>query len=88
MITKARTEPRTYSYSWSGEIGGDPADELARCFVKNLGAVFGVRSLSGIETITDVGPATLSRILNGHAWPDGYTIARLKGRLGVHLWPA
>lgn len=88
MITKARAEPRSSSYSWPDEICGDPVAELARRFVMNLRAVVGARSMSEIETITGVGPATLSRILNGHAWPDGYTIARLEIRLGAHLWPA
>lgn len=87
MARRTRPEPHDCSYSWPDEICRDPVAELARGFVMNLRAAVGDRSLSEIETITGVNPATLSRILNGHAWPDGYTIARLEVRLGVDLWP-
>jgi hypothetical protein len=88
MITRARPEPCTYSPSWPDAPCDDPVAEKARLFTVHLREAVGSRPLREIRNLTGVDPATLSRIIAGHAWPDGYTIARLEVRLHPDLWPA
>ncbi len=87
MSTRARPEPRNDSAAWPHEICRDPVSEKARLFAMNLRAAMGSRTLHDVEATTGVDSTILSRILGGHVWPDGYTIARLEVRLHPHLWP-
>lgn len=87
MSTRARPEPRDDSAAWPHEICRDPVSEKARLFAMNLRAAMGARTLGEVGATTGVDPTVLSRILDGHVWPDGYTIARLEVRLHPHLWP-
>jgi len=87
MASRVRPEPQDQCVSWPDEICGDPVAERARLFALNLRAAAGSRTLRELGALTGVDHTALSRILDGHVWPDGYTIARLEVRLGVNLWP-
>jgi transcriptional regulator with XRE-family HTH domain len=87
MASRVRPEPQDQCLSWPDEICGDPVAERARLFALNLRAAAGSRTLRELGALTGVDHTALSRILDGHVWPDGYTIARLEVRLGVSLWP-
>ena len=56
-------------------------------FAFNLKAAIGDRSLRAAAAATGVDHTTILRILDGQAWPDLYTIARLERGLGAQLWP-
>lgn len=88
MASRMRPEPREHTTGWPDEACADPVAERARLFVLNLRGAMDHRTLRDVGAITGVDHTALSRILDGHAWPDGYTIARLEVRLGAGLWPA
>ncbi len=87
MASRVRPEPQDHCLSWPDEICDDSVAERARLFAVNLRAAAGSRTLRELGTLTGVDHTVLSRILDGHVWPDGYTIARLEVRLHPHLWP-
>lgn len=88
MTSRARPEPRAATSSWPQEICRDPVSERARLFVLNLRRALAGTTLREAAAATGVDHTTLSRILDGHVWPDGYTVARLEVRLERNLWPA
>ncbi|WP_298591291.1 helix-turn-helix transcriptional regulator [uncultured Kocuria sp.] len=87
MASRARPEPQDHCVSWPDEICDDPVAERARLFAVNLRAAVGSRPLREVGALTGVDHTALSRILDGHVWPDGFTVARLEVRLGTSLWP-
>lgn len=87
MTGRTRPEPREYTTAWPDKNCEDPVAERARLFALNLRAAMDRRTLREVGAISGVDHTTLSRILDGHAWPDGYTIARLEVRLRSGLWP-
>lgn len=87
MTNRVRPLPRDQAAGWPAAVCEDPVTERARLFVLNLRAAMGGRTLREVGALTGVDHTVLSRVLNGWAWPDGYTVARLETRLGVQLWP-
>lgn len=72
---------------WPEHAAADPFAEVARQFALNLRAAIEARSLRAVAQLCGVSHTTLVRILNGQAWPDLFTIARLEAGLQTSLWP-
>jgi len=66
----------------------DPIGEVARRFAENLRVAIGDSSLRTVAELTGVDHSTIQSILQGRAWPDTYTLAKLELGLKTPLWPA
>lgn len=53
----------------------------------NLRAAIGDRSLRAAAEAAGVDHSTIQAILQGRAWPDLYTLAKLERGLDAELWP-
>lgn len=87
MSSASGIAPRTFSPSWPAEPCTHRPAEFARRFVLHLSEALGSCPTREVEQSTGVEAATLSRILDGHAWPDGRTVACLEIGLQRALWP-
>ncbi|MCU1445499.1 MAG: hypothetical protein JWP54_1157 [Cryobacterium sp.] len=56
-------------------------------FAANLRLAIGERSIRSAADACGMNHATLIGILDGRAWPDMETIAKLEGGLDAALWP-
>ena len=65
----------------------DPSAEVARRFAQNLKIAMGDSSLRAAAQLTGVDHSTIQSILQGRAWPDLETIAKLERGFGTALWP-
>ena len=87
MPRPQRAKPRELVAGWPDAPSTDPTGEVARQFTLRLREVIGSRSVRDAAKATDTNHATLLRILEGNAWPDMETIAKLERGLGADLWP-
>ena len=65
----------------------DPIGEVARQFTLNLREAIGDRSLRAAARECGVAHSTILGILEGRAWPDLETIAKLERGLEANIWP-
>jgi len=72
---------------WPEVASEDASTEVARRLAIALRAAMGERSLRAAGADTGVDHSTIQAILQGRAWPDLDTIARLENGLDVDLWP-
>lgn len=72
---------------WPDRPSADPFAEVARQLVLNLRAATGGESLRSVAERCGLSHTTLVRVMNGKAWPDLATIARLEAGLHAPLWP-
>lgn len=72
---------------WPERASDDPFVEVARQFALNVRAAIGDESLRSAAQRCGLSHPTLVRVLNGLAWPDLLTIARLEAGLNAPLWP-
>jgi transcriptional regulator with XRE-family HTH domain len=79
--------PRERVSDWPDVASDDPSAEVARALAVRLRAAIGERSLRAAGADTGVDHSTIQAILQGRAWPDLDTIARLERGLGADLWP-
>ena len=87
MSRPARTSPRERSVDWPQLTSTDPSAEVARRFAQNLKIAIGDSSLRASAQLTDVDHSTIQSILQGRAWPDLETIAKLERGFATVLWP-
>ena len=65
----------------------NPIGEVARQFAVNLRLAIGGQSIRATAEACGMNHATLIGILDGRAWPDMETIAKLERGLDTALWP-
>jgi hypothetical protein len=87
MSRPARLKPRELVPDWPDGVATDPIGEVARVFAANLRRAIGQRSIRAAAEACDTNHATLISILEGRAWPDMETIAKLERGLDAALWP-
>ena len=87
MPRPSRLSPRERVADWPEVPSEDRSTEVARRFAIALRAAMGERSLRAAGADTGVDHSTIQAILQGRAWPDLDTIARLENGMGVDLWP-
>ncbi|RZU67062.1 hypothetical protein EV379_3438 [Microterricola gilva] len=87
MARPARPHPRDLTQSWPDTPSTSAVGEVARLFSLNLRAAIGERSLRAAATACELSHVTLASILDGRAWPDLETIAKLEHGLQTRLWP-
>jgi hypothetical protein len=87
MPRNARLKPNELVPTWPDGPAADPIGEVARVFADNLRRTIGGRSLRSVAELCGMNHATLIGILDGRAWPDMETIAKLERGLAVSLWP-
>ncbi|MET0975588.1 MAG: hypothetical protein ABWX82_07950 [Leifsonia sp.] len=87
MARTARSTPAELNPGWPDAVGSDAVGEVARLFAGNLRAAIGERSVRSVGLASGVNHATILGILEGRAWPDLSTIAKLEIGLGADLWP-
>ena len=75
------------SESWPEIVCDDAPAEVARQLSLNLRAAVDGRSIREVSRLTGVDRASIGAILNGDAWPDLQTIARLEIGFARPLWP-
>ncbi|PZF62099.1 XRE family transcriptional regulator [Curtobacterium sp. MCBD17_034] len=68
-------------------VSEDLFGEVARQFVVRLRESMDGRSVRSVAITAGLHHQTLRNVLNGEAWPDLATIARLEFALGADLWP-
>ncbi|WP_172655925.1 helix-turn-helix domain-containing protein [Demequina maris] len=83
-----RLRPRDLTEVWPDSPVADAVGEVARRVALALHAAIGESSLREVAARTGVDHTTVADVLNGTAWPDTITLARLEIGLGVALWPA
>lgn len=88
MVRPSRAVPRDLVPNWPDGPAGEATGAVAIQFIKNLRAAIGATSLRAAAATCGVSHSTLSRVLDGHAWPDMATIAKLEDGLNAELWPA
>jgi ribosome-binding protein aMBF1 (putative translation factor) len=87
MSRPSRTPPWERTDSWPETASSDPSGETARRFALNVRDALGGLSLRAAQDKTGVDRATIHSIINGLAWPDLDTIAKLEHGFGITLWP-
>jgi hypothetical protein len=87
MPRSARLKPRELVPAWPDGPAADPIGEVALLFAGNLRRSIGQRSIRSVAEACGMNHATLIGILEGKAWPDMETIAKLERGLGTALWP-
>jgi hypothetical protein len=88
MPRSVRLKPRELVPAWPDGPATDPIGEVARLFADNLRRAIGPRSIRSVADTCGMNHATLIGILDGRAWPDMETIAKLERGLAAPLWPA
>jgi hypothetical protein len=87
MPRTTRLKPNELVPAWPDGPARDPVGEVARVFAANLRSAIGERSIRRAAEACDMNHATLIGILEGRAWPDMETIAKLERGLDAALWP-
>jgi hypothetical protein len=87
MARTARSSPAELNVGWPDAVGTDAVGEVARLFAVNLRSAIGDRSIRSVALASGVNHATVLGILEGRAWPDLSTIAKLEIGLDAELWP-
>lgn len=82
-----RLKPNELVTAWPDGPARDAIGEVARVFAANLRQAIGTRSIRGAAEACGMNHATLIGILEGRAWPDMETIAKLERGLDAALWP-
>ncbi|WEO77827.1 helix-turn-helix transcriptional regulator [Cryobacterium sp. SO2] len=87
MSRTMRLKPNELVAAWPDGPASDAIGEVARVFAANLRAAIGARSIRSAAEACGMNHATLIGILEGRAWPDMETIAKLERGLDAALWP-
>ncbi|ASD20997.1 hypothetical protein B7495_01830 [Cryobacterium sp. LW097] len=87
MSRTKRLKPNELVHEWPDGPASDAIGEVARTFAGNLRRAIGSRSIRNAAESCGVNHATLIGILDGRAWPDMETIAKLERGLDAALWP-
>lgn len=87
MSRTTRLKPNELVPAWPDGPASDPVGEVARVFAANLRRAIGERSIRSAADACGMNHATLLGILDGRAWPDMETIAKLERGLDAPLWP-
>lgn len=87
MPRPSRPAPARLVDGWPDRPSQRAEVETARQFALNLRRALDGLSLRAAKARTGVDHTTISDILNGAAWPDLHTIARLEAGLGADLYP-
>jgi hypothetical protein len=87
MPRTARLKPNELVPEWPDGPADDLVGEVARLFAVNLRRAIGPRSIRSAADACGMNHATLIGILDGRAWPDMETIAKLERGLDAALWP-
>jgi DNA-binding phage protein len=72
---------------WPEEPSDDVLADTVRRLALTLRAAVDGRSLREFAADADLDRITLQRLLDGRAWPDLLTIAKLEFALETTLWP-
>jgi len=88
MSRTVRLKPNELVTAWPDGPATDAIGEVARVFAANLRQAIGEKSIRGAAEACGMNHATLIGILEGRAWPDMETIAKLERGLDAVLWPA
>jgi hypothetical protein len=87
MPRTARLKPNELVAAWPDGPAENPIGEVARVFAANLRRAIGEQSIRSAAEACGMNHATLIGILDGRAWPDMETIAKLERGLDAALWP-
>ena len=87
MSRTTRLKPNELVESWPDGPASDAIGEVARVFAVNLRRAIGEKSIRAVASACGMNHATLIGILEGRAWPDMETIAKLERGLDAALWP-
>lgn len=87
MAAPRRPKPREHTPAWPGEPADDPAAEAIRLAVLALLDATAGRSLRDVARQCGLNHASLTKVVNGTAWPDARTIAVLESGLERRIWP-
>jgi len=87
MSRTMRLKPNELVTAWPDGPASDPIGEVARVFAANLRRSIGDKSIRSAAEACGMNHATLIGILEGRAWPDMETIAKLERGLDASLWP-
>ncbi|HJT93434.1 MAG TPA: helix-turn-helix transcriptional regulator [Mycobacterium sp.] len=90
MPRPRRPVPRAHVVSgdWPhAKLDGEPATEVGQALAARLAEAVAGLSLREVQARTGVDHNTVDNVLQGRAWPDLITIARLENGLDVDLWP-
>ena len=87
MSRPARACPSELVDAWPDAASTDPVVEAARQFVINLREAIGASSARSVAREAGINHVTVAAILQGRAWADTHTLAKLESSLGVKLWP-
>ena len=87
MSRPTREPPRTFSRGWPEIECEDHLAEKARLLALNIKAITDRDGIRTVARATGVAHSILSRIINGEAWADTHTVARLEHTLNTPLWP-
>jgi transcriptional regulator with XRE-family HTH domain len=87
MSRPVRPAPREFSKNWPKDRCSDPVTEVARLLAVKLGTVTDKHGVREVARRAGVSGSIISRAVNGKAWMDTATLARLEIELGVDLWP-
>jgi len=82
-----RLKPNELVAAWPDGPASDAIGEVARVFAGNLRRAIGEKSIRSAAEVCGMNHATLIGILEGRAWPDMETIAKLERGLDAALWP-
>ena len=88
MSRPSRPAPRTYSDRWPDSTCTDEVAEVARLLALRLKAITDRRGIREVARgDTGISHSIISRVVNGEAWADTATLARLELALETDLWP-
>lgn len=87
MPRNTRLKPNELVPAWPDGPAADEVGEVARRFAGNLRKAMGETSIRAAAEACGMNHATLIGILEGRAWPDMETIAKLERGLDAALWP-
>jgi hypothetical protein len=87
MPRPTRLKPHELVEDWPDGPATDAIGEVARAFAGNLREAIGETSIRAAAEACGMNHATLIGILDGRAWPDMETIAKLERGLDAALWP-
>ena len=87
MSRSTRLKPNELVEAWPDGPAGTAVGEVARVFAGNLRRAMGEKSIRAVASACGMNHATLIGILEGRAWPDMETIAKLEHGLDAALWP-
>ncbi|AXT86255.1 XRE family transcriptional regulator [Aeromicrobium sp. A1-2] len=87
MPRPRRDAPSTFSADWPSAACSDPDAEVLRRIAVNLRAAIGDRSLRSVAADSGIHHSLVAKVLDGQAWVEVVTVARLERGLGARLWP-